>query len=516
VAAILDEMSTACFLPECNLITFRPDNWREVLEERPPHFLFVESAWHGNGGSWQYKIGRYDHPSATGLSELLDWCQRRDIPTVFWNKEDPVHFDKFKDAARQFDVVFTTDADVIPRYEALGIDQVDALLFAAQPRLHNPIWAGPRAREPVFAGSYYGNRHHERRVQQEDLLDAARRFDLVIYDRNWGSQDPAYQFPDRFLPHIKGRLPYEELSRVHRLHRVFLNVNSVIDSPTMLSRRVFELLACGTAVVSTPSRALDEIFGELVPTVASTEEAEPVLEALLDDDERWRDLTERGIRFVLSKHTYRHRLAQIAATLGFAEAADPHEQVAAFATVRDLGEARVVVDTVSKQTAPVRELILGAGKGVEDVEVEALAGRTPDLSVRLLTQLDGASQRARARDLAQLTDADWLWAVDPSHPADPDQLLDLASCLTFAEADAIGESLPDASDGAGLHRFTSQINPRGALVRRVVVAERGWDLEATADELRTWVAQGLRFYCARRPAAGAATARAPERVGELG
>ena len=48
LGAILDEFTTDCLRPECQLITFRPDNWRATLEACRPDALFVESAWRGN------------------------------------------------------------------------------------------------------------------------------------------------------------------------------------------------------------------------------------------------------------------------------------------------------------------------------------------------------------------------------------------------------------------------------------------------------------------------------------
>ena len=47
-----------------------------------------------------------------------------------------------------------------------------------------------------------------------------------------------------------GELPYDQMLAAYKMYKVFLNVNSVIDSPTMCARRVFELSACSTPVVS--------------------------------------------------------------------------------------------------------------------------------------------------------------------------------------------------------------------------------------------------------------------------
>ena len=46
----------------------------------------------------------------------------------------------------------------------------------------------------------------------------------------------------------------------YRAYKIFLNVNSVHESPTMFSRRVFELLSSYTNVLSTPSVGITEIL----------------------------------------------------------------------------------------------------------------------------------------------------------------------------------------------------------------------------------------------------------------
>jgi hypothetical protein len=59
VGCVFDEFTAACFQPECDLVTFRPDNWKAVLDRNPIDLLLVESAWHGNGVSWQYLISSF-------------------------------------------------------------------------------------------------------------------------------------------------------------------------------------------------------------------------------------------------------------------------------------------------------------------------------------------------------------------------------------------------------------------------------------------------------------------------
>jgi Glycosyl transferases group 1 len=154
VAAILDPALEACLAPECALDTgFGPGDWRERLEDHPPHLLLVESALAGNGGAWSDAVAPEPGSPQAGLpalGELVAWCRERGIPSAFWATQDPLGFDRFAAAASLFDHVFSVDADRIGAYRGLpgaAARTVSALPLAAQPRLHNPI-GGPPA--PVF------------------------------------------------------------------------------------------------------------------------------------------------------------------------------------------------------------------------------------------------------------------------------------------------------------------------------------------------------------------------------
>ena len=59
---------------------------------------------------------------------------------------------------------------------------------------------------------------------------------------------------------MRGSLTYTQMLSAYRAYAVFLNVSSVVDSPSMLPRRVIEVLACGTPVVSTPTPATDRLL----------------------------------------------------------------------------------------------------------------------------------------------------------------------------------------------------------------------------------------------------------------
>lgn len=316
VIGIMDEFTTGCFEQDINLIQPRPDNWYALAEKYKPEFFFIESAWKGNYGSWQYRVADYANKPGQEIAHICQYAQEKGIPTLFWNKEDPVHHQKFMCSAKLVDHIFTTDANMKDSYQAkTGNTNVNALPFAAQPALHKPSPLAGRKPRACFAGSWYGNRHAERGDSMRWLLQAANRYGLDIFDRNYGTG--IFPFPEEYQGGIKGSLPYKELCDEYSRYRVFLNVNSVTESPTMFSRRVFELMACGTPVVSTYAKGIENLFeSDAVWLVHSQEEADEALRILMTDDTEWRRRSLAGIREVFAKHTYAHRLNDIFDRLG--------------------------------------------------------------------------------------------------------------------------------------------------------------------------------------------------------
>src|SRR5699024_3913805 len=280
VGVILDDFSTESFGYEWNVVSLSRKDWHSQIDDLD--FVFVESAWNGNSGDWKFKLTGTSGPSSE-VKQLLVECRNRGLPTVFWNKEDPPHFEDFLPLAEHFDVVFTSDIRLIPEYVArLGHNRVAALPFAAQPAIHSPARPAHNhgARDIAFAGMYFAHKYPERREQMDLLLGAAAtvsprmEYGLEIFSRFLG-KDERYQFPSGLDDRVIGSLPYRNLLTAYKNYKVFLNVNSVVDSPSMCARRIFEITAAGTPVVTTPSVATREFFPtEEVPQPSTPDDAE--------------------------------------------------------------------------------------------------------------------------------------------------------------------------------------------------------------------------------------------------
>lgn len=354
VAVVLDGFSHQIFEAEARLMPLLVDAWQQQVALDKPDLLLVESAWWGPGGTWH---GLVSTPSAQ-LQALVQWCKKSGVPTVFWNKEDPVHYDRFLHTAALFDWVLTTDTDAIAHYKAaLRHDRVALLPFAAQPRLHHPVLATRRERAACFAGSFYARypRRNQAMRQIFDGLSAA--LPVRIYDRCLSIPDPNYRFPQPYQSMVVGTLSEQELPKAYKAYMLGINLNTVETSTTMCARRIFELLASGTVVVSNHTLAVQHLFGDIVLTGQSPAEFEVAARELLSDMKAWTNRAMAGVRIVMRQHTLAHRLDKIYRLVLGRRYSPAPKVLVAVAKFDGLTQAWAVLEFVQGQTRKPDHLV---------------------------------------------------------------------------------------------------------------------------------------------------------------
>lgn len=380
VALIADEFTTNSFSDEFIAIPIEPVNWREKFEQFQPELFFCESAWAGPDPKlrpWKGKIyasKNFPKENRTVLLEILSFCRKKGIPTIFWNKEDPTHFtDRIHDfvkTAKEFDYVFTTALECVDGYkQEYGVANAFALPFATNPRLFNPMVGEERSSRVVFAGSWYAN-HIQRSKDMESILDGIRAdgYELEIYDRFHGDSDPLHIWPTRYQPFLHPSQPHERMPAVYKSSRFGLNFNTVTASSTMFARRVFELMSSNTLVISNYARGTDEMFGDLIVYPDKNPDR---LRSLSNADIDV--LRDRALHKVLGEHTYRHRWLQILKNIGYSHAAREFT-VTATCLVNKKEEALDAIAWFQQygQLQSGARLLLVAGAQMPDLEVAEL------------------------------------------------------------------------------------------------------------------------------------------------
>jgi Glycosyl transferases group 1/DUF based on E. rectale Gene description (DUF3880)/Glycosyl transferase family 2 len=487
VAVLLDPFSELAFRYEWSQVTFGPDDWLETMVKRPPSLLFVESAWNGNGGRWRLHMTVAGGPSEQ-LRSLVAWCRDRGIPAVFWNKEDPPNYDRFIETARLFDHVFTVDADRIPAYHRdLGHDRVALLPFAAQPRIHNPVQRGAgRTYDVAFAGTYFAEKHPKRRTQMEYILDPARDFGLHIYSR-LQHLDSRYQFPPRYVPHIVGNLPYERMLAAYTSYKVFLNVNSVTTSPSMCARRLFELSAAQTAVVSGPAASVEGFFGDDLTVVNDAEQTRAELSVLLRHGEFRERRALRAHRRVFDEHLYTHRVDTVLEVAGV-PVTSPDRSVTVVVPTNRPARLDNVFDFVGRQLHEQIQLVLvphgfevpeaELNRRAKEAGVDELVVRVADSAMTLGTCMNLGLDAADGEFVAKMDDDNWYG---------PHYLRDLVRAFSYTDADVVGKwahLVHLQGSGATLLRFPEAEHRYVKLVQGgTIVARRSTAVRLRFDDL---------------------------------
>jgi len=511
VACLLDRFSELGFRYEFDYVDFTPDDFREVIDRERPDLLLVESIWRGKDEAWNKLMvpDQLGSGPTEPVRALVRHCRDLGIPTVFWNKEDPPNFEHFIRTAALFDHVFTTDESCVERYVPIvGHDRVGVLPFASQPRLHNPVGAPvERPLDIAFLGTFYGRKHADRKRQMEMILDPAREFDVHIYSRVEATG--GYAFPDKYVPHLIGTVPYEQVLGAYRSYRVLLNVNSVPNSRTMCARRVFEILGCGGTVVSGPSPAIEAVLGPgLVHESDAYGDTRDILHHVLGNEGLRERVALTGIRRVSDGHTYSDRVDTILDAVGLRQPTTVLT-VSLVAPVADIEQAEAMVRVAAAQSRPPAQLALVTrGAELDPGPLRALAGPHGIDVTTIAGGRDDTPADALARAAEGLA-GDLVGLLAPGAVYGPHYLEDLINAVDHSDADVVGKGAHYRIDGAAgwtvvdrpqdEHQHVEAVCAEAMLVRRALLDRvrlgRGDDLDAWQ---RRCHAAGAVLYAADR------------------
>lgn len=441
VAVVLDEVSEEAFAPEWDQVPLLAGQWREQLDAHHFDLLFVESSWRGQEQTWPYRLGGSTAPRPA-VKELVAEFRRRGIPTVFWNKDDPADFEDFLDSAALFDVILTTDSDCVSGYrDRLGHDRVYPLAFAAQPRIHNPVRPGKliRDRPIAFCGTFYRDKYPERREQLEYLLPAAAEFGLDIFSRY--SEDERYEFPEPLASHVRGTLPYSQVLSAYHAYKVFINVNSAVNSSTICPRRIFEISASGGAILSAPSPAISKYFPDgAIGHADNRQSASYELRALLRSSEYRDRIVHLAQRQVWEQHTYAHRVREILGYVGIKDE-QPASKVSVMAPTMRPENINSILDSVSRQCEVDIELILLTHGFEGDADRIALRAKRLGISECVVVAADiEQSLGSCLNRLVHIASGDVITKMDDDDYYGDNYLRDLLHALRFSEAEIVGKA----------------------------------------------------------------------------
>lgn len=272
---------------------------------------------------------------------LIKW------PKIFWNLEDPNHFNAFFHHAQPADIIITSAAEVANSYQAVYEKPTYVLTWGCEPKLHYPNEDDPtfddREFDIVFIGNRYPNEYdrvigeqavllpalewakehkkkigffgigdaspHSWRFVPQVWLDERNRVPYLGHDMDCESRNPSYSGP--YQSHTSAF----DAAAVYRRSTVVLCVNEQLYSPTMTSMRTYEACACGNIVLSHVSLATTNIFGDLILHAGTPEETKAILDDIWDESGKVKMpyfvRARRATAEMYEHETYSHRLTKL-------------------------------------------------------------------------------------------------------------------------------------------------------------------------------------------------------------
>jgi glycosyltransferase involved in cell wall biosynthesis len=217
---------------------------------------------------------------------------------IVWVISHPERFDiREADAA---DLVVVASEPFAAELRTRTATPVEVLLQATDPARFSPRPVDPRHRHPV---TVVAKTRDVLRRSVADALDAG--IAPAIYGAGWRQLvDPSLVVAD----HVDN----EDLPVVYSSAGVVLNDHwDTMRAWGFISNRIFDVLACGTPVVSDDVVGLRELLHDTVPTYASSAELGEHVRAALADPATARARAADGRALVLADHTFTHRARQL-------------------------------------------------------------------------------------------------------------------------------------------------------------------------------------------------------------
>jgi len=464
IACIMDPFTYDAYSPEADFRQLTPNNWKNEIISFAPDILFIESAWRGKDELWWNSVAK----KCNELVEMVNYSKTHNIPTVFWNKEDPVHFNTFIDTASLFDFVFTTDVDMLGKYKvALRHNRVFLLPFACQPKINNPIEKYSRKDAFCFAGAYYVRYPERTKDLDEFIAHLPTIKPIEIYDRNYGKNDKNYMFPDAYKEFIVGTLPFEEIDKAYKGYNYAINLNSVKQSQSMFARRVYEVLASNTITVSNFSRAVRLLFADLVITSDDGKQIIKKLQTLTSNEAHMRKHKLAALRKVLSEHTYAKRFDHVVEIVFGQKLADTMPNVAMVCQINNESDLQKAISAFHIQTYENKFLYL-----VTDDELST-GKRYEDRTIKFISKNTSATIDTVFQNM------DFISGIDLNDKYGKNYIIDLALATLYFDGSIIGKaahyqkhddnSISLINDGSQ-YRLVNQIYPKMAIIKKEFIA----------------------------------------------
>lgn len=264
--------------------------------------------------TWRPKFALAEGVSISTVAQKLFLLLRQySIPLIYWAIDDPPDWRLMsRPLARGASLVLTPAEECLSLYQR---EKIRALYFhfACNPSFHRPTESSLKYSCDLLLVANYYTTYPQRRIGLETLLTPLRSgpFKIKVFGNgDWMANKDHYTLEPGLY---QGYLPYDQLPCAYSSAKIVLGLNSVIDSPTMMSMRTFEALGCRAFYLTHWTPAIENHFKNHIHLVWSRhpDETLDLVRFYLGREDLRAKIARQGQEEVYRNHTYKHRIQSI-------------------------------------------------------------------------------------------------------------------------------------------------------------------------------------------------------------
>lgn len=443
-----DKMNVCIIADEFNIKTLSnifnlykvPYNYnKEILDSYNFDLFICESAWNGNNGEWKYKlVNRADNK----LEDLIQYFNNRNVKCIFWNKEDPTNFDLFFKTSQLFDNVFTTDVNCLSKYQNKN---VNILSFFIDPLVVNNIGRNNDNSSGFFAGTWYNDIGPDRKTILSSLINKFINTgqDLIIIDRHFDDGVIKFQnnkitlnlFPGKYNHLIHKSLSYDDILKLHKQINFCINVNSVMNSKTMFSRRVLEALICKNSLLTGYSEGVYNDFYDCIYKEEDNIILSSNIEFIHNSIKK-----QIGWRKVIQNYNIYDKFNHVFKTLNIDKRLNlfDHEKISLVCSTNRINNIQNVINNYHRQAYTNKELIIIINLNMT-YEIKQIIETNNLINVKI-TQLNSSNSLGKCLNYGiQLSSGSIIAKFDDDDYYGRNYLLDMFYSMKISNADLVGK-----------------------------------------------------------------------------
>lgn len=376
IAAIVSDHLYQGLKYECNLLLLTPENWKQVLRYGKPDFFLMESTWETCTGDWHMSQFS-DSLDYDSLVSVIKYADERSIPTVFWNTNDYVHHEYYKDIIKHFNFVFCADPRESRLLETESVSS-EILLPCVQPALYNPLRLCEDNDLFNLGVLFDGWADLDRLGDDLSIVNEINHFGLSIMESRYHLFRNRLEILDDYRENIIGCVDQEARRLALKYSEIYVTFQKTSASRTTQQWMTLEALASRLPVLHLGVLQEDDIRRDIVLHFSDNGSFLHEL-VMLEEDPIYRErVGHLGWRAVCSDHTFANRIKAICDSIGVNDDWVEFPKISIITpTLSNRKDERILVN-FEKQIYPSKELIIVKHECQDD----QIDGIIPSLSDR--------------------------------------------------------------------------------------------------------------------------------------